>query len=420
MEAIILAGGKGTRLQSVVSVVPKPMADIAGRPFLCYQIDHLIKHGVSRLILSVGYKSESIIEYFQNSYKGIPIIYAIENQPLGTGGAIRLALSKCETDNILVINGDTFIDIDFNKIQYLHHHFSSAFTIATIQINSSGRYGGLSINNKCILEGFVPRKEKGQYFINAGIYMINKRSFIEETIGEPFSLETDFLAVKIDTHKIHVVPYSNKYFIDIGIPEDYYQAIIDLPMRHLFNFKEKFLFLDRDGIINKKIDSDYERSLECFQFKVGVLEAVCILSQTFRRICVLTNQRGVRQGLMIHSDVTLIHEEMKKKIMERGGKIDGVFSRSHINEEGCGGRKPRTELFYKAQHEFMEIQFDASFMVSDSATDIEGAYNLGIKAVYIHYSKEKYFNFDLLLKIDLVFKNLLEYANYCKQKGEIF
>ncbi len=415
MEAIILAGGKGTRLQSVVSDVPKPMADIAGRPFLSYQIDHLIRHGVSRLILSVGYKSESIIEYFQNSYKGVSIIYAIENQPLGTGGAIRFALSKCKTDNILVVNGDTFIDIDFNKIQFIHHHFSSAFTIATTQINSSGRYGGLSINNSCILNGFIPKEEQGFQFINAGVYLINKCSFMENTADRPFSLENDFLATKISTCKIHAVPYSDKYFIDIGIPEDYHKAIIELPAIYLPDPREKYLFLDRDGVINKKIENDYVRSWESFQFEEGALEAIATLSTMFRRVCVITNQRGISRGLMAHTDVALIHEEMMKKIMEYGGKIDGVFLCPHDQDEDCDCRKPKTGLFYKAKDKFDEILFDKSFMVGDSVTDIEAAHNMKIKAVFIHFSNGELLSFDLLLKIDLVFKSLIEYANYSKE-----
>ena len=111
MEAIVLAGGKGTRLQSVVFDLPKPMADINGKPFLAYQLDFLIENGIKRFVLSVGYKSEFIIQYFKNSYRNVPIEYAIETQPLGTGGAIKYALSKCISENVFVINGDTYLEV---------------------------------------------------------------------------------------------------------------------------------------------------------------------------------------------------------------------------------------------------------------------------------------------------------------------
>lgn len=231
MEAIILAGGKGTRLQSAVSDVPKPMADIGGVPFLKYQIEYLISKNVDRIILSVGYKFEKILSYFGDTYNETPIIYAIEEQALGTGGAIRFALSKALTDDVLIVNGDTYFEIDLERLLCVHKIRKSIFTIAITQVESSGRYGGIEVDTLGKVERFVPKELSGNLFINVGTYLINKKSFCESSPEGKFSLEDDYFPDMVKKGFIWTTSYLNHYFVDIGIPEDYFRAVSEIPFR---------------------------------------------------------------------------------------------------------------------------------------------------------------------------------------------
>ena len=220
MEAIILAGGFGTRLKHVVSDVPKPMAPINDKPFLEYIFEDLNKKGVTHVVLAVGYMKEKIEEYFKYQYKNIEISYSEENSPLGTGGAIKKAVSKCREEDIFIINGDTFYDVDLEKMRKFHIENKSSLTIAVKEMENFDRYGSLIIENNKIIK-FEEKKPMSKGKINGGIYLIKKNIFqgIEQ---ESFSFEKEIL----ENEKIEKYAYeSNGYFIDIGIPEDYYKFI---------------------------------------------------------------------------------------------------------------------------------------------------------------------------------------------------
>ncbi len=223
IEAIILAGGFGTRLQSVVKDVPKPMADIRGKPFLEYLLMFLAKSGFSKVILSVGYKKEVIMDYFKDFYLGMEIIYSPEESPLGTGGAIKKALMYAIGENVLVLNGDTFFNLDITSFYATHQQNTSSITMALKPMTQFDRYGSVNTSGKTVVsfeeKGF---KEKG--LINAGAYIIRKSiQKILTEFNDVFSFEKDFLEKNISTIK-PVAYIEDAYFIDIGIPEDYNKA----------------------------------------------------------------------------------------------------------------------------------------------------------------------------------------------------
>jgi D-glycero-alpha-D-manno-heptose 1-phosphate guanylyltransferase len=227
LEAIILAGGAGTRLRSVVPDLPKPMADVAGRPFLAYQFDYLSAVGVSRVILSVGYLRERIMDWFGVEYNGIAISYAVEEEPLGTGGAIREALRLVTGDRVLVLNGDTWFPVDLRAMQTAHDTTCCHMTMALKQVNDISRYGAVTIEGGRV-SGFAEKGRRSSGYINGGVYLINRA--IEEFFPrqQRFSFESDLLEAQIE--RIVVCPFvSDAYFIDIGIPEDYYTAQTILP-----------------------------------------------------------------------------------------------------------------------------------------------------------------------------------------------
>jgi D-glycero-alpha-D-manno-heptose 1-phosphate guanylyltransferase len=222
MDAIILAGGMGTRLQKVLEDVPKPMAPVRGNPFLYYLFHWIRRYPVDRIVLSVGYKSNNISDYFGSSFGTIAIEYMLEEQPLGTGGAIKYAMQKTRGENILILNGDTWFPIDLNEFYSFHTGGRNIFSVALKKMHNFSRYGTVECHDDTIVR-FNEKKFCHEGLINGGIYLIN-RDFIEsEDMPDVFSLEKEILEKKAPSGIIKGL-VSDAPFIDIGIPEDYRKA----------------------------------------------------------------------------------------------------------------------------------------------------------------------------------------------------
>lgn len=229
-EAIVLAGGFGTRLQKVVQEVPKPMASINGKPFLEYLLNYLKNQGVSSVILSVGYKHKVISDHFGSVFNGIKLKYCIEDTPLGTGGGIRKALLSATSSDVFVVNGDTLFDIDLKELFQFYKKNNSELSIALKLIDHVSRYGTVEIDCQSKIVGFYEKNEKGgKGFINGGIYLMSKTFFSYFQLPDKFSFEKDCMEKYITTNKFHAL-VSDDYFIDIGIPEDYERAQIEFKM----------------------------------------------------------------------------------------------------------------------------------------------------------------------------------------------
>lgn len=220
-EAIVLAGGFGTRLQSVVKDLPKPMADVNGRPFLAFVLDYLIDYHYTDVILSVGYLHEKIEDFFGEQYKSLHIKYAVEIEPLGTGGGIAYALSLCTTDNVLVLNGDTLFKADFDILEKFHQLHNSELSIVLRRVADTSRYGQVNINETGKIVSFVEKNSAvGEGTINGGIYLINRDLLCRMSMPQKFSFEKDFMEKYVHDLSFYAIT-SDGYFIDIGIPEDY-------------------------------------------------------------------------------------------------------------------------------------------------------------------------------------------------------
>ena len=223
-EAIILAGGLGTRLQGVVKDLPKPMAPVNGRPFLTYILDYLIDYEYERVVLSVGYLHEKIVDYFGKKYKTLEIDYAVEEEPLGTGGGILLAMSKCTTENVLVINGDTMFKVDLTAFEQFYQEKNSLLTIVLREVEDVSRYGSVTISKDNLIALFAEKQVTfGRGYINGGVYLINRRLFEKYPQPKRFSFEKDLMTKYYTQECFYAMP-SDGYFIDIGIPEDYARA----------------------------------------------------------------------------------------------------------------------------------------------------------------------------------------------------
>ncbi|HYV95265.1 MAG TPA: HAD-IIIA family hydrolase [Chitinophagales bacterium] len=405
--AIILAGGFGTRLQSVVKDIPKPMAPIAGKPFLEYLLHYLSKHGIEKVILSVGYKWETIKNYFGDSYREMKLEYSIEDEPLGTGGAILKAVRSSDEKQFFIFNGDSFFNIDLKEFDLRHKTKDVRLSLALKRMRNFDRYGVVQTDSSNRIIAFEEKKFYDEGDINGGIYILHRDLFSGMNLPEKFSFEKDVMEKYCKEFFFSGFTFDD-YFIDIGIPEDYRRAQIELPdllashhspitsspdligIHHSpFTIDKSWtLFLDRDGVINKKIDGDYVRNPDQFEWLDGVQQSLVQLSKIFGRIIIVSNQQGVGKGLMTMEDVETIHHNIIKAIHDFGGRIDGIYFAPQLKTENSPMRKPGIGMALQAQKDFPDINFSKSIMIGDSMSDMEFAKNAGMKTVFISHGKQ--------------------------------
>jgi D-glycero-alpha-D-manno-heptose 1-phosphate guanylyltransferase len=224
MEAIILAGGLGTRLKTLVSDVPKSMALVNDRPFLEYLLNYLSGQGIRKVVLSVGYMNEPIKAHFKDHFKNIQITYAIENEPLGTGGGILNAMHQVEDSMAFVLNGDSMFRVDLHAMQTLHESTDAGVTLALRWLEETQRFGSVLLDHTRRITGFREKgADSGEGYINGGIYLINKDFFSAYEFPSKFSIEKDCFEKFYSDSRMFGYP-SRGYFLDIGIPEDYMKA----------------------------------------------------------------------------------------------------------------------------------------------------------------------------------------------------
>lgn len=222
-ECIILAGGLGTRLQSVVSDVPKCMAEVAGKPFLSYLFDYAKNQQFDHLILSLGYKSEVVLQWLDGKSYPFKISYVVEDSPLGTGGAIKLAFDKVETDKAFIFNGDTFFDVDTTLLAEFHKEKNAMISLALKPMTNFDRYGSVDLDKGERIIRFNEKQHCAKGLINGGVYVINKNLFSTLSLPEKFSFEKDVMEMHINDIPSYGC-VQDGYFIDIGIPSDFAKA----------------------------------------------------------------------------------------------------------------------------------------------------------------------------------------------------
>lgn len=222
IEAIVLAGGKGTRLGGIAKNTPKPMLNVSGRPFLEYVLDYLVTQGIRRVILSVGHMADVVVSHFGKTYKGLSIVYVHEESPMGTGGAIRLSIDKIRSDRALVLNGDTLFKPDICSLINAHESADACITMALRYSDNTGRYGSVKLMHNRILQ-FGEKVSSGAGLMNAGIYVVEKTYILSAIPQTAYSFENDALPGAI-AYGCLAGCVCDGYFIDIGIPDDYARA----------------------------------------------------------------------------------------------------------------------------------------------------------------------------------------------------
>lgn len=223
-EAIVLVGGLGTRLRGIVNQLPKAMAPVNGRPFLEYQLGYLESKGITRVIMAVGYMKEAIMENFGSSYRSLALDYAVEEEPLGTGGAIMNAVSHLRGEQFYILNGDTIFDIPLQKLQEIRNTKKADLVVALRKVKDTSRYGGVTVDDEGRINGFVEKgSASGEGWINGGIYLCSKEFLKNFNFNPKFSFEKEILEKEYSRRAIYGAGFIN-YFLDIGIPKDYKRA----------------------------------------------------------------------------------------------------------------------------------------------------------------------------------------------------
>lgn len=386
MEVIILAGGQGTRLRSVVQDIPKCLAPVAGRPFLGYMLDYLSAYPVDHVVFSVGYLKEQVMSYVQAHSWPFSYDFAVEDTPLGTGGGIRLALEKCHGERVFVFNGDTFFPLPLDAVP-----FAGPVTVALKPMKAFSRYGAVTVipsgrSESRVSHTITAFREKAyceEGLINAGVYAIDRTKLHLEALPARFSFEKDVLEPMAAARELQGWPVES-YFIDIGIPEDYDKAQWEIPAwfavqkasAQVLASKAEALFLDRDGVLNRLLEGSYVKSWADWQWMPGILEELPKWAAKFKHIVLVTNQRGVGKGLMTDADLARIHARMMQELMEAGGKIDLILTCTAVSDDDPR-RKPNPGMFREACALF-PLEPQRCVMVGDSDSDAAFARNCGM------------------------------------------
>ncbi len=386
------------------------MAPVAGHPFLYYIIRYLESQGITRFIFSLGYRHEVVETFLQTHFPSLSYTCVIEQEPLKTGGAIKLALSAVESEHVLVMNGDTLFKADLRELESIHLDKNAECTLALKPMLQFERYGAVTTTEDGRIIGFEEKKYLDRGNINGGVYLLNKKKFLSQDWPEFFSFESEYLQKDCRT-RIFFGVIQDRYFIDIGIPEDFNKAQVDLihfPFATNEPDRTWTLFLDRDGVINVNKDDSYVFNREEFIFKEGTLDAIARLSRLFGRIIVITNQRGVGKGLMSEADLHDIHSYMKSNIEMAGGRIDDIFYCTST-DNAHPDRKPSPGMAFRAQEKYPEIDFSKAVMVGDKSADMQWGRNIGALTVLIR--SERYKDTIDPSSVDITCDSLFEFAH---------
>ena len=413
MKVVIMAGGKGTRIASVRSDVPKPMINICGKPILEHQIDNLKACGLTDIILVIGYLGDKIKEYFgDGSEFGVNIEYFVEDHPLGTAGALFKMPQL--TEDFLLLCGDVIIDVDFNRFIAFHkehkawaslvahpngHPYDSSLLVT--EIDAPKTVGGMPEDTHRVIRWMAKEDERTYYKnrVNAGIELISPellketmKNFVPRHSETPdkIDLDRDVLKPNIPSGKIFAYD-TPEYIKDMGTPDRFYETEKDIESgkvhaRNLKN-KQKAIFLDRDGTINKMVG--FVTKPEQFELIEGAAEAIKAINKSGYLAIVVTNQPVIARGDCTFEDLQTIHDKMETELGKVGAFVDAIYVCPHHTDKGfegerpeykcnCYCRKPKPGLLLQAAKDF-NIDLSESYMIGDSHRDVEAGENAGVK-----------------------------------------
>lgn len=412
MKVIIMAGGKGTRIASVKSDVPKPMIEICGKPILLWQIESLKEQGLTDITLVIGYLGHIIKDYFgDGSMFGVNISYFVEDSPLGTAGALfKMNLEE----DFLLLCGDVILDVDYHRFIEFHrankawaslmahpngHPYDSSLLVT--EILPPQEKGGNPVDTHRVVKWMNKEDERLYYKnrVNAGIEIISPE-LLKETMKhfvprhpetpDKIDLDRDVLKPNIGTGRIYAYD-TPEYIKDMGTPDRYYEVEKDIESGKVkarnLSQKQKAIFLDRDGVINKHIG--FLRKSEDFELVPGAIEGIKTINKSGYLAIVVTNQPVIARGECTFEELQKIHDKMETELGKEGAFVDAIYICPHHKDKGfegerpdykfdCGCRKPKPGLLLQAAKDY-NIDMSQSYMIGDNVTDVEAGKAAGCK-----------------------------------------
>lgn len=406
MKTVIMAGGKGTRISSIASDIPKPMIKIDGIPILEREIDCLVQQGFDDIIITVSHLGHIIMDYFGDGSGTSPITgkpfgahieYYNEVQPLGNAGALFKIKDKL-SDTFLLLNADAAFDVDFHRLIRAHYDKGGLVTLFT-HSNSHPYDSGLLItdDNGCVIQWLTKEDQRPEWYancVNAGLHVLDKKVLDMDIHSDKVDLDRQILKPMAGSGQLYIYQ-SSEYVEDMGTPARYekvckaYQTGI-VQARNLHN-KQKAIFLDRDGTINKYVG--YLTEPEEFELLPGVAEAIRKINNSGYLAIVATNQPGIAQGRLTVQTLHVIHNKMETLLGQEGAFINKLYYCPHHPDKGfegeilelkipCSCRKPKPGMLLQAAKDF-NIDLAASWMIGDDQRDILTGKNAGCHTALI-------------------------------------
>ena len=413
MKVVIMAGGKGTRISSVASDIPKPMIKIDGIPVLEREIECLQEQGFTDIIITVSHLGNIIMDYFGDGSGvspvtgrpfGVHITYYFEKEPLGNAGAL-FQIKDQLTEDFLLLNADAMFDVDFNRFVAYHREKGGLVTLFTHPNNHPYDSGLLIADaNSVAVKWLTKEDDRVGYYrnrVNAGLHVISPKILDTEITTAKVDLDRQLLKPLCGTGKMYVYD-SPEYVKDMGTPERYYAVCEDVKTgkvkaRNLQN-KQKAIFLDRDGTINKYVG--FLRNIQDFELIDGVTDAIKMINQSGYLAIVVTNQPVIARGEVSLKELDDIHNKMETLLGEEGAYVDAIYYCPHHPDKGfegerpeykkiCDCRKPKPGMLIKAAKDY-NIDLKESWMIGDGLNDIEAGKAAGCRTALLKGSVKDY------------------------------
>jgi D,D-heptose 1,7-bisphosphate phosphatase len=411
MKTVIMAGGRGTRISSVASDIPKPMIKIEGKPVLEHEIECLRDQGFTDLIITVSHLGQVIMDYFGDGSRfDVSIQYFNEETPLGNAGALFKLRDQLD-DDFLLLNADAIFDVDFNRFVEAHHAHGGLVTLFTHPNSHPYDSGVLIADETGAVEQWLTKEDvRPQWYrnrVNAGLHVINP-SVLDMTGIEPETVGTaglDGKIIKVDLDRQILKPLcgtgkmfcydSPEYVKDMGTPDRYEAVCRDFAAGRVkaknLKQKQKAVFLDRDGTINKYVG--FLRKIDDFELIPGVAEAIRRINESGYLAIVVTNQPVIARGEVTVPELQLIHNKMETLLGAEGAYLDAIYYCPHHPHKGyegevpelkidCDCRKPKPGLLLRAAEVF-NISLEDSWMIGDGENDIKAGKAAGCRTALI-------------------------------------
>lgn len=398
MQAVIMAGGKGTRFQTITKDIPKPMYPILGKPILEYQIENLRQNGITDIIIVTGYLGEVIHDHFGDGRKyGVSISYIHEKKPLGTAGSLYYLKGKM-TDDFAMIFGDLIFEIDWQRFRHFHKSHKGLVTLYCHPNTHPYDSDVIENDSNDIVTRINPKSEERHFYyhnlVNAGLYCVSPQLLDFITGPEKIDFEKNIIAEQIDQHKVYAYR-SSEYVKDMGTPDRLKDVTNDLKKgivskRNLKN-KQRAVFLDRDGTIN--VFKGFLTKAEDFELLPGVSNAIKLLNQSEFLTIVATNQPVIARGECSFEELNRIHCKMETDLAENGAYLDDIYFCPHHPDKGfegevpelkidCECRKPKIGMLRQASERY-NIDLHASWYVGDTTRDVQTGINAGMRTILV-------------------------------------